>query len=254
MNRIEDLLHDIETSQHVKILYACEAGSRAYGFATNSSDFDIRFIYISPLKDYLSLMRKEDTITQQDTMYDIQGWDLKKALLLAGKSNPSLYEWMLSPIVYRELSPVLLSLKGTMLKDHSKKVLAFHYANMAKKNLHEWSEKKDGANLIHAIRASMMLEQVIHNDMELGTIQFQKLIKRSNIFNSEDLSLLFSLKKGEEVSEHPLFSHLFAKTSNFITVSKESLELLGNKKVDLHELEMLFFRQLGIEGESDFKS
>lgn len=247
MNRIEDMLTTIELTHNVKILYACEAGSRAYGFATEESDYDIRFIYVAPLKDYLSLWKKEDTINQQDDIYDIQGWDLKKALLLAGKSNPSLYEWMLSPIVYRELDFAMLSLKDTVLKDYSRKVLAFHYANMAKNNLQAWSRKNVASHLVHAVRASLMLEQVIH--YESGTIEFEELIKKSNTFNKEDLSHLFSLKTGEEITDKPHISQLFAKVSNFIDASEGSLIFLKEGTVNRKVLDELFFQQLGIEGE-----
>ncbi|UAL45703.1 DNA polymerase beta superfamily protein [Sutcliffiella horikoshii] len=247
MNRIEDMLTTIELTHKVKILYACEAGSRAYGFATEDSDYDIRFIYVAPLKDYLSLWKKEDTITQQDDIYDIQGWDLKKALLLAGKSNPSLYEWMLSPIVYRELDFAMLSLKDTVLKDYSRKVLAFHYANMAKNNLQVWRKKNVVSHLVHAVRASLMLEQVIHH--EPVTLELEELIKKSKTFTKEDLSHLFSLKTGEEITDKPHIPQLFTKVSTFIHAAEESLILLKEGTVNRNMLEDLFFQQLGLEGE-----
>ncbi|WP_226683518.1 nucleotidyltransferase domain-containing protein [Sutcliffiella horikoshii] len=247
MNRIEDILINIEENHNVKILYACEAGSRAYGFATESSDFDIRFIYIAPLKKYLSLFKKEDTITKKGDVYDIQGWDLKKALVLAGKSNPSFFEWMLSPIVYRELDSAMDILKGTIVQDYSKKVLALHYVNMAKNNLQAWSKKNDASYLVHAVRASLMLEQVINNGK--ATIEFEQLIKNSNTFTSEDLSLLFCLKTEEKVPADPLVTHLNEKVNNFIAVSEDFLGHLEEGRVDVQRLEELFFQQLGIEGE-----
>lgn len=247
MNRIEDMLINIELTHNVKILYACEAGSRAYGFATESSDYDIRFIYVAPLKNYLSLLKKEDTITQQGDMYDIQGWDLKKALLLAGKSNPSFFEWMLSPIVYKELDPAMHRLKSTILQDYSRKVLAFHYVNMAKNNLQAWSKKNDTSHLVHAVRASLMLEQVMQNGK--ATIEFQQLVKNSHTFSDEELSLLFCLKTGEKVPNDPLVTHLIEKVRNFLAVSEEFLVHLEEGKIDLQSLEELFFQQLGIEGE-----
>ncbi|TYS68461.1 hypothetical protein FZC76_12090 [Sutcliffiella horikoshii] len=254
MNPIKEILTNIELHHNVKILYACEAGSRAYGFATESSDYDIRFIYIAPLKEYLSLMKKEDTITNQDDKYDVQGWDLKKALVLAGKSNPSLYEWMLSPIVYRKLDPAMLSLKNVILTDYSKKVLGFHYSKMVKNNLQAWSRKKEFSHLVHAVRASLMLEQVIHFENEPHTINLKDLIDKSNTFTNEELSLLFCLKTGEEVTGPPLVSQLCAKISHFINASETSLTYLKEGSMNLHVLEELFIQQLGIEGESDHKS
>jgi predicted nucleotidyltransferase len=252
VNRIEDLLNEIEFKHNVKILYACEAGSRAYGLATENSDYDVRFIYMAPLRDYLSLTRKHDTITRQEDMYDIQGWDLKKALLLANKSNPSLYEWMISPIIYRELYPVMLPLKDMILNGFSRKVLAYHYVNMSKKNMETWSGKKDSSNLVHSVRAALLLEQVMHHDSK--TIEFKELIKESEIFNSEELSLLFQLKVGEILNEHPIINQISTKVRNFLTASEPSLVHLGEGTVNIHLLDELFFQQLGIEGERNHKS
>ncbi|WP_404442334.1 nucleotidyltransferase domain-containing protein [Sutcliffiella horikoshii] len=252
MNQVENMLMDIELHHDVKVLYACEAGSRAYGFATDNSDYDIRFIYIAPLKEYLSLKKKEDTITLQDDLYDIQGWDLKKALLLACKSNPSLYEWMLSPIIYKEFDHSMLSLKNVVLRDYSKKVLAYHYANMAKKNIQEWSRKKESSYLIHAARASMMLEQIFHYHGK--TIHFQNLVEKSNIFSKDELALLFLLKVGEDVKEHPFINEIATKTSRYILSTEESLVKLEEGAMNSTVLEKLFFQQLGIEGECDHKN
>ncbi len=252
MSRIEDALKEIEWKHNVNILYACESGSRAYGFASETSDFDVRFIYIAPLKNYLSLSRNDDTITVQDEELDIQGWDLKKALLLAGKSNPSLYEWMVSPIVYRERNPVMHQLQAIVLNDFSQKVLAFHYVNMAKKNLQAWIDNKNCSNLVHAIRATLMLEQVVRQDQV--TIQFKELEKNSSLFNKEELSILYRLKTGEWLNEHPMIVQLPTKVQGFLTATERSSFRLDNGVVQIKVLEELFFQQLGIEGESDHES
>jgi hypothetical protein len=43
-------LHELENSERVRILYACESGSRAWGFPSANSDFDVRFLYVHPGK------------------------------------------------------------------------------------------------------------------------------------------------------------------------------------------------------------
>ncbi len=96
-------LDGIEREKGVCILHAVESGSRAWGFASPDSDYDVRFIYLSPLERYLSLRpARKDTIEWVvDETLDICGWDLSKALALARSGNPSLYEWATSPVVYR---------------------------------------------------------------------------------------------------------------------------------------------------------
>lgn len=95
-------LDEIERTEGVRILHAVESGSRAWGFASPDSDYDVRFIYVRPEEDYLRLDEPRDVIEWQlDEVLDINGWDLKKALRQFSKGNATLFEWSGSPIVYR---------------------------------------------------------------------------------------------------------------------------------------------------------
>lgn len=110
---LEKLL-EIEKREGVRIIYAVESGSRAWGFASPDSDYDVRFIYVRRKAEYLRLDKPRDVIEWQlDDTLDINGWDIKKALTLLHKSNPTLFEWNGSPIVYKttdewqRISPVI---------------------------------------------------------------------------------------------------------------------------------------------------
>lgn len=133
-NIIRQKLKEIEEKENVKIMFAVESGSRAWGFASNDSDYDIRFVYIRPLKDYLHLEKTNDMINWQlDDIFDINGWDLKKALQLLHDSNPTIFEWLSSPITYQS-SDAFEQLK-TISKDYySKKKSLYHYWHMANNN------------------------------------------------------------------------------------------------------------------------
>ena len=105
---VNEQLDLIEREFNVKVLYAVESGSRGWGFANEDSDYDIRFIYLRPLKDYLSITKKRDVIDINDLgkrQYgydlDFQGWDITKALSLHRKSNPNLREHLIHTMVYR---------------------------------------------------------------------------------------------------------------------------------------------------------
>lgn len=100
---IRQKLREIEAANQVKILYAVESGSRAWGFASPDSDYDVRYVFIRTIKDYLRIDPLPDHIDGPlDEVQDYSGWDVKKALGLLGKSNPSLLEWLHSPIVYAQ--------------------------------------------------------------------------------------------------------------------------------------------------------
>lgn len=96
-------LAEIEKLHNVKILYACESGSRAWGFPSPDSDYDARYLYIRPLESYLKLFPERDVIEGPiDEVKDFVGWDLQKALKPLMKGNAPLIEWLHSPIVYKD--------------------------------------------------------------------------------------------------------------------------------------------------------
>lgn len=96
-------LAEIEKANEIKILFACESGSRGWEFPSPDSDFDVRFIYVRPLNYYLSVSDKDDQLGFPiNDELDIYGWDIKKVLKLIRKSNTTPFEWLQSPIIYRE--------------------------------------------------------------------------------------------------------------------------------------------------------
>lgn len=121
-------LRDVEKEYNVKVLYAAEAGSRAWGFASNDSDWDVRFIYVHRLEWYLRIEEQRDVI---ERMYpgdvDLAGWDLKKALVLFKRSNPSLAEWLHSPIVYFEDKDFINQLKALEISYFNPLKTMYHY-------------------------------------------------------------------------------------------------------------------------------
>lgn len=115
-NLICKKLQEIEKKENVKILLAVESGSRAWGFESPDSDYDVRFIYVRQKEDYLRLDKIRDVIELPlNDVLDMNGWDLQKALRLLHKSNPTLFEWLASPIVYLE-TPFAEELRAIMPK------------------------------------------------------------------------------------------------------------------------------------------
>lgn len=138
---IGDALACIEREEGVRVLLAVESGSRAWGFASIDSDYDVRFIYAHRREWYLSidLESKPDTIERPLTgMLDVSGWDVRKALKLFRKSNPPILEWLQSPIVYREIGSLAGALRAKLPSFCSPRACAFHYWHMAQGNCREY--------------------------------------------------------------------------------------------------------------------
>ena len=142
--RIIEILRSIEAEHGVRVLYACESGSRAWGFASPDSDYDVRFVYVRQLDGYLSLAPVRDVIEvmcPQENI-DLAGWDLRKALPLFAKSNPSFYEWLGSPVVYiedRALMGEIRQLEGSCFNP---KASFHHYLGTAESHDLRYLERK----------------------------------------------------------------------------------------------------------------
>lgn len=99
---IDARLDDVERDEHVRIVWAIESGSRAWGFPSPDSDYDARFVYLRPAAEYLTPWPRRDVLEwPPDAIFDVNGWDLAKALRLLVKGNATVTEWLRSPIVYR---------------------------------------------------------------------------------------------------------------------------------------------------------
>lgn len=132
---IKQKLLETEREFDIKILYAVESGSRDWGFASPDSDYDCRFIYIHKSDWYLSIDEKKDFIEYPvDEVFDINGWDIKKALKLLRKSNPPLLEWFTSPIVYMEDREVMDNMRKLGTHFFNPVNAIYHYLHIAKKH------------------------------------------------------------------------------------------------------------------------
>lgn len=133
--KINSHLQAIEKKYNIQILYACESGSRGWGFASPDSDYDVRFLYVHPPEWYLRVSPGRDSIEIPiDAELDICGWEWRKALGLMKKANPTLIEWLYSPVVYQETPEPIAELRRLVPQWFSPARARYHYLSMAKKN------------------------------------------------------------------------------------------------------------------------
>ncbi len=196
-------LKEIEKREHVKIIYAIESGSRAWGFESIDSDYDVRFIYVRKKEDYLCLDEKSDVIELPiDEVFDISGWDIKKALKLLYKSNPSLLEWFASPIVYKETKEASY-IREVIPLYFSQKKSYHHYQNMAKTLLKYMNkEKVPVKKYLYILRCILSSQYIIHNKKQ-PPIEIEKLIEYE-LPNElrEDINKLLMIKKNSNEKQY----------------------------------------------------
>ena len=132
-------IREIEEKENIKVLHAIESGSRAWGFASPDSDYDVRFIYVRNKSFYLSLRENKDFIDWElNEVFDINGWDITKALKLFHKFNATLFEWSNSPIVYYTTNEWEKIYNNVACKYFVCKSALYHYYGTADKNYHQY--------------------------------------------------------------------------------------------------------------------
>lgn len=197
-------LKEIEKLKQVKILYAAESGSRGWGFSSKDSDYDVRIIYIHPLEWYLFVEERIDVIEYPiSKLLDISGWDIKKALKLFKKSNPPLYEWLTSPIVYIEQNSFAQRLKDLMPSFYSPISCLHHYLHMAKGNYREYlrGEKVRVKKYFYVLRPVLAC-MWIATQKTMAPMEFEKLLHAQDLDKNlvtEIEGLLKRKRAGEEL-------------------------------------------------------
>ena len=159
--RIQTELAAIEARERVRILLAVESGSRAWRFPSTDSDYDVRFLYVRGLEQYLSIEAVRDVIEcSLEGDLDIGGWDLRKALQLMIKSNAVLIEWLTSPVRYRAQTRFAERLLELALSHCDPAALAYHYDRLARSSFAEIQSADGPARLktyCYALRAALAL-------------------------------------------------------------------------------------------------
>ncbi len=176
--KILTLLSEIESTQGVTIILAVESGSRAWGFPSQDSDYDIRFIYHHQRDWYLSAFPRRDVIdTQFIDDLDAGGWDISKCMQLLHKGNAPLYEWLHSPLIYRQDESKVDQFKEVAEKAFNPKVIFHHYLSLAKKKLRDKKTESHAKSFLYALRALLCAKWVV-NDGTVPPVEFSKLQQR----------------------------------------------------------------------------
>jgi len=250
--KIVEKLLSIEEEHQIKILLAVESGSRAWGFDSRNSDYDVRFVYTHTLDWYLSIEPRRDVIEYPlDDLLDFSGWDIRKALYLLKKSNPPLLEWIKSPIVYRQNPDFKQSLETLEKKYFSPKGCLYHYFHMAEGNYREYL-KKDIVRVkkyFYVLRPLLACKWIEKNNTP-PPIEFEKLLKTQvtdQQLMSEIDHLLQRKISGEELDQGPAIKIL----NDFIEqeidyYSKYAKQIKKSPNLDVSLLNELFKEIIGI--------
>lgn len=246
---ITERLVQIEAEHDVRILYAIESGSRAWGFESTDSDYDVRFIYKHKTDWYLNILPKRDVIEYPIIdLLDYSGWDLRKSLFLLNKSNPVLFEWLRSPIIYRKDEHSFQKLTELARAYFSPISTVYHYLHMAEKNYKEYL-KADQVKIkkyFYVLRPLLACAWVEKNET-FPPMEFQNLLddaSPASEIKGPIEKLLERKKAGTELGLEPkvtvlndyiedLISHFNEKVQSFNPNDKPDSTLLDKVFVDI---------------------
>ena len=249
--RIVSTLREIEAHYGIEILHAVESGSRVWGFASEDSDWDVRFIYRRPLTWYRGVRERRDVIElphKYDPL-DISGWDLRKALHLLSKSNPPLIEWLHSPIVY-QTTDVAEQIKGLAARYFNPRSTVYHYLHMAHGNYRMYL-KGDTVRLkkyFYVIRPLLACEYVIMYE-KFPPVEFDELCSSTLLSGSEEAldvaahieMLLRRKREGDELTEGPRIDVLNTWIEKMLDTFSKIARTAPKPEVTMDDLDELFY-------------
>jgi len=244
--RIQQEIERIERVEGITIHFACESGSRAWGFDSPDSDYDVRFIYNRPINSYLSIETKPDFIEYPvvDEL-DFGGWDIKKALSLLYYSNAAIFEWLQSPVVYIDRNTFRKNFYDLAAEYFNPKKAIHHYLGLSKKTL--LAGFHDGEIKIKAyfyILRPLLAAMWIADTCDIPPMEFRQLlvVVEDHPHVLKEIVQLLKKKKlapeGERIRSIPVIQEFFDTQYARCHAIANSLT---TKKKDTSKLD-LFFR------------
>ncbi len=239
-------LQEIELQHDIEILFAVESGSRAWGFASPDSDFDIRFVYKRKKENYLSLWESKDSIefmTEDDL--DGSGWDLKKATLLLAKSNASFLGWLFSPIIYIDKNGTLEAMKKLAM-DNFNPIAGFHHYHSMNKGFYEQLESKDLKlkAFFYATRTAFCANWILKNET-IPPVLFQELYGLIDHESAKSFDLLIERKaQTNESGQAKIDDKLIALVKKIVLENNQLKNGIKAKKAHARDFDRFLLNEL----------
>lgn len=222
---IEAELHQIERAFDVTILFAVESGSRAWGFPSPDSDYDVRFVYAHRKDWYLSIRPGRDVIERPiSDVLDIAGWDIRKALGLLIKPNPVMFEWLSSPIRYVWKEALCERLVEFSRKPAHGKACLHHHLNLGMQQYDRHVASRQRMKLkkyFYVLRPALTLRWIRLNEDLVPPMNLQALAERLDL-DPKVLNLIGELiarkagmEEGEEIDRIPALDRLIEAEFNW---------------------------------------
>jgi hypothetical protein len=245
-------LQRITAEEGIRILMAVESGSRAWGFPSPDSDFDARFIYVRPTRDYLRIDPVRDVVERPIVdLFDVNGWDIQKTLGLLLNHNAVVAEWINSPIRYQDDDPIITKLAAIADRHFNPRGYALHYSSLGTNNVNRWDKEAETLSVkryFYALRPALCVRALRMNPTARPPMCLQELMLVTNltpdvIAQIDELVVLKSRTK--EAAPATRSRELETLITSELSRASEVPERL-DQVAFVAEAEALFFGLLGI--------
>lgn len=232
--KVASVLRDIELSHNCRVLFAVESGSRAWGFASPDSDYDIRGVFVKPLDWYLQLKSDVPTtiVEELPNNMDVSLWNLRKALLQMAKSNASFLEWLGSPIIYKDCG-IITTLNELKVNCVNPVHVAYHYASMFRKAMETRNE--DGTipikKLCYALRAALCLKYTMTIE-EMPPTPFADVLTKTKLKTDE----LAAIQEILAQKEHSLETDIVTPDARLADLLTDKYDSVATHSWHKHEV------------------
>lgn len=241
-NAVLDALRAEEEARGVRVLFAAESGSRAWGFASTDSDWDVRAIYVHPLDWYLRIAEKPaDTFeSMRPGDIDLSAWELRKALRLFAKSNVPLLEWLGSPVVYLDQDGFGDHLRALVPRFFDPRGAAWHHLAMQRSALADLAP--DGTirikKLCYALRSALSVRWIVAR-ASMPPVPFPELFVASDLDDAARAAIEDVLTAKRDASERdrtllpPDLASLFKENESLVPAA----QFPKRERAELEELD-----------------
>jgi len=238
--RIKAVCEELEKEHNIRILFAIENGSRAWRMESEDSDYDVRFVYVRPVEDYLRIRKKADVIQiafdeegnrmgAEGSFIDCSGFDVFKFLTLLAGSNPTCIEWLTTDIVYHGKQNLVF--KKFAQEEFNPIALYFHYKSLSKSNFRKYISSQNDVThkrYLYTFRGLVNAKWVLHKG-SIPPINFIETMKQMEGVIPEDvlesLKEIIELKKtGKEKDKIENITHLDIYVEDFLADEEVPME------------------------------
>lgn len=245
---IIEKLNALAKDNAIKILFACESGSRAWGFPSPDSDYDVRFIYAYAKDQYLSVDEPRDVIELPiDATLDVGGWELRKMLRLLRKSNASVFEWLQSPTVYMADGDFVDRMNVILPQYFSPRAGLHHYLSMTRGifNNDLCGDTMRLKKYLYALRTLLASKWIV----ERGTMPPMTFGELSQLLDDEIKEISLALIAQKATADETFMVKKIDRLHTFIARELSRCEALipdPSRKADKDETMNVIFKQFAV--------